>query len=108
MKQARKVEAEETVEGVQNAEDGASERAGLNRGNPGKNPDGGVGAHVRAASTEVAKRAEIPREALSRKPGAHRKVEAWQAWKAGGWRRTLKRTKSSREDDPRPEKVGER
>ena len=108
MKQARKAEAEETVEGVQNAEDGASERAGLNRGNPGKNPDGGVGAHVRAASTDVAKRAKIPREALSRKPGSHRKVEARQAWKAGGWRRTLKRTKSSREDDPRPEKVGER
>jgi hypothetical protein len=106
--------AEETVEDVRNVEDGASARAGSNRGNPGKNPNGGAGAHVRAAPTEVAKRAKTPREALSGKPGGRRRLEdrqareARQARKAGGWRRTLKGTKSSREDDPRPEKVGER
>jgi len=108
MKQARKVGAEETVEDVRNVEDGASARAGSNRGNPGRNPNGGAGAHVRAAPTEVAKRAKTPREALSGKPGGRARRQARQARKAGGWKRTLKGTKSSREDDPRPEKVGER
>jgi hypothetical protein len=99
--------AEETVEDVRNVEDGASARAGSNRGNPGKNPNG-----------EREPTFELPRlkSRRGRKPQGRRflanrvtrKAEARQARKAGGWRSTLKGTKSSREDDPRPEKVGER
>jgi len=41
---------EQAVEGVRNAEDGASERADFDRGDPGRNPGAGMEADTGATA----------------------------------------------------------
>lgn len=109
MKQARKVDCGKRRRGRAKRR-GRKVREGRSQpGQPGKGPWHEAREPTPALqSIEVAKRDQTPRKALGGRPGEGRKTGARNGTTGRRSNGTLKEQESSREDEPRPEKVEER